>query len=117
MPDLIQANELLQRLLQEGRKVSYIGAYELLLGTRPKRWWHRKHSREVLDVALQSTPQVHEGLTIQLDALIVNQGGTQEPSDGYFTNRAFTRENWRAVFGDWPLLQANEGLAGPKRKD
>jgi hypothetical protein len=103
-----QADELLRRLLQDGRKVSYIGAYEILLGSRPKPWWHRKHCREVLDIALQSTPQVHEGLTIQLDALIVNQGGTQEPSDGYFTNRAFTREDWRRVFGDWPLQRARD---------
>ena len=62
------------------------------------------HCQEVLAIAQQSMPRVHGGLTVQLDALIVNQDGTQEPSDGYFTNRGFTRDQWWAVFGNWPLL-------------
>ena len=98
------ADRLFQRLLKERRKISYIGAYEILLGNRPNPWRNMPHCREVLAVAQQSMPQGHGSLTVQLDALIVNQDGNHEPSDGYFMNRGFTREQWRSLFGEWPLL-------------
>lgn len=98
------ADQLFQQLLNERRKISYINAYERLLGNRPNPWLNIPHCREVLAVAQQSRPRVIGEVTVQLDALIVNQNGNQEPSEGFFTNRGFTRERWREIFGAWPVL-------------
>ena len=99
------ADLLFQRLLGERRKISYIDAYEILVGPRPAsgKWRNQVHCPQVIAVAKQSATQVVQGLAVQLDALIVNAEGTQEPSNGYFKNRQFTREQWQQVFGSWPL--------------
>ena len=96
------ADQLFQRLLHDRRKISYIDAYESLVRDRPQPWRNRVHCPEVIAVARQSATQVIQGLTVQLDALIVNRRN-QEPSDGHFEDHNYTREQWRQVFGDWPL--------------
>ena len=97
------ADQLFQRLVRDRRKISYIGAYEILVGHRPQPWRNRVHCPQVIAVAQQSATQVIQGLTVQLDALIVNEKGNQEPSAGHFEHHNYTREQWRQVFGDWPL--------------
>ncbi len=98
------ADQLFQQLLRDRRKISYIDAYEILVGHRPQPWLNLVHCPEVIAVAQQSATQEIQGLTVQLDALIVNLAGDQEPSDGHFEHHNYTREQWRQVFGDWPLL-------------
>lgn len=98
------ADRLFNWLLREHRKISYIDAYEVLVGYRPNPWRNAPHCREVIAIARQSTPQVVGGLTVRLDALIVNRDGDQEPGDGHFKVNPYTREQWRAVFGSWPLV-------------
>jgi hypothetical protein len=97
------ADQLFQRLLRDQRKISYIDAYEALVGHRPRPWLNAPHCREVIAIAMQSATQVVGGLTVQLDALIVNRDGNQEPGDGHFDAHPYTREQWREVFGSWPL--------------
>lgn len=96
------ADQLFQQLLRDRRKISYIGAYEILVGHRPQPWRNQVHGPQVIAVAQQSAIKVIQGLTVQLDALIVNQK-KKEPGDGHFEHHNYTREQWRQVFGDWPL--------------
>lgn len=100
---LNRAEQLFRQLLAERRKIAYIDAYQILLGQRPNPWRNQPHCREVIAAAQCSTPRVIDGLNIQLDALIVNQKGNQEPSYGYFNKRGFSRQQWRRLFGHWPL--------------
>src|SRR5262245_2711054 len=97
------AEQLFDRLLREGRLISYIDAYETLLGKRPQRWWNRMHCRQVTTVALQTEARQFEGLTLHLDALIVSRE-TGEPGEGHFGDKPYTRGQWRQVFGHWSVL-------------
>jgi hypothetical protein len=54
----------------------------------------------VIAAAQRSATRVVQGLAVQLDALIVNRHGDQEPSDGYFQDHDHTLEQWQQVFGD-----------------
>jgi hypothetical protein len=96
------AERLFDRLLQERRLISYIDAYEALLGRRPRRWLHRAHSREVTTVAHRAAPRQFEELTIHLDALIVRRSD-REPGPGHFKDQSYDLRQWRRVFGGWPL--------------
>jgi hypothetical protein len=46
------ADQLFDRLLREEHLISFIDAYEILLGNRPK-WVTHQHSPKVIDIALK----------------------------------------------------------------
>jgi hypothetical protein len=94
--------QLFERLLREENLISYIGAFETLLGTRPRPFRHRRDCRPVLRLALQTTPRVFRGLLIQLDALIVEQK-RRRPGAGHFRGKTYSEAAWLQVFEDWPL--------------
>jgi hypothetical protein len=97
------AEQLFDRLLREEGLISYIDAYEILLGERPSPFGNRTHCRPVLQLALRTAPRVHCGLTIQLDALIVSQA-SRRPGTGHYRGKPYTKEQWLQVFGEWPLV-------------
>jgi hypothetical protein len=96
------AEQLFERLLREEKLISYIDAYELLLGTRPRPFWNKRDCRPVLRLALQTSPRDFRGLLIQLDALIVGRARNR-PGEGHFRGKTYTEADWLRVFEGWPL--------------
>ena len=97
------AERLFERLLSEEKLISYIDAYELLLGTRPRPFWNKRDCKPVLEMAIETRLREYRGLCIQLDALIVGKA-SGKPGPGHFRDKPYTEAEWLHVFGGWPLV-------------
>lgn len=98
----VRAEQLLDRLLESRRLVSYTRAYELLFGEAPNPFRNAVHVRPVIEVAMRTAPRQFGGLEVRLDSLIVSLRGRQ-PGPGHFRTAPYTLNEWIAVFGAWPF--------------
>lgn len=97
------AENLLTRLLEQQRVITYKQARRLLLGVPLSKPYSQADTARVLRAA-RTSPREFGGLTIQLDTLIV-KSGRKRPGDGHFDERPYSSRGWQEVFGSWPLLE------------
>ena len=93
-------DELFGRLVLFKKLISYAGDYDEIIGPRPSQWNQYIHNRKVTQKACESSVKVVEGLSVQLDALIVN-AVEKRPGAGHYEGKQYTEKQWLKAFGGW----------------
>jgi len=97
---MLTPDKLFGRLVLFKKLISYAGAYDEIIGPRPKQWNQYIHNPEVTRKACESSIRVVEGLPVQLDALIVD-ADKKKPGTGHYQGKQYTEEQWLKAFGGW----------------
>jgi hypothetical protein len=94
------ADRLLDDLVVARDRITYKAAYIALIGPPPAHWYHN-HVAQIVRVVERSKQVTVDGLTIRLDALVVQDKAPNEPSERHFQGKAYDRRRWQAAFGCW----------------
>src|SRR5262245_46383526 len=97
-PEHSLADRLFDDLVQHQERIPCKAAYITLIG--PVTKWYPRRAAEIVRIIEQAKEMTVGGLTIRLDALVVNEKAPNEPSDPHFVGKSYTRSQWRAVFGN-----------------